>query len=125
MEPNDNVPLRFDSSNARRTVSAQNSEVIVRAILKALHIPLSAAIKEVVISTARTGEETYTELVVLHQSAKVARRVRLSFATAQEINVQLERLENDGFDPEVKAQLREHLIKILISELEHQERRGR
>ena len=118
MEPNDNVPLRFDYSNARRTVSAQNSEVIVRAILEALHIPLSAAIKEVVISTARTAEETYTELVVLHQSAKVERKVKLSYAAAQQVNTYLERLENDGFDPEVSEPLRGRLIKILISELE-------
>ncbi|MEU8658869.1 hypothetical protein [Actinoplanes philippinensis] len=120
MEPNSNVPLRFDYSNARRTVSTQNSETIVRAILEALQIPLSAAIKEVVISTARTVEETYSELVVLHQSAKVERKVRLSYATAEKVNFSLVQMENARFDPEVSKRLRGRLISILTAELESQ-----
>jgi len=120
MDPSKDVHLRIDTSTVRRTVSTENSEAIVRAVLEALHVPVSAAIKEVVISTARTAQETYTELAVLHQSAKVERRVKLSYVTAQQVNAHLVQLEYDGFDPVVTRQLRERLIKILTNELERQ-----
>src|SRR5579859_3269479 len=94
----DLVPFRVeDKSGSLRSIStAEVGTLVVEALIGAVHFPLAATIKAIVVVLGRTAMEISVEL----QDQRVAKRIQLRDVTARRVNDYLTRLSQDSaWDP--------------------------
>ena len=110
------VPFRLEDSTGRyRQLSAAEAGALVaQALVEAIHFPVAATVRAVVMVTARTAAEISIELTDL----RAVKHIQLRDVTARRFSNYLMMLHDDqAWDPQVKYLLREAVMEDLKSEL--------
>lgn len=108
------VPFTLRDQNGLLASSREIGELVIEAVMHALHYPVAAVVRGVVMTVNRLRIQVEVQM----QDARVTKRCELNIVTARRFNDYFLLVQADhSWHPEVRKQLEDNLLSDLKREM--------